>query len=96
MLKAIAFFAMFLPAQKADYSKVEAYQRFVAGHTEWALFQDDGACWVTSNPVFISKQEEAVENYYMIVSFFFGSAEPEISYYLNGTGEDDLVAYAGE
>ena len=61
MLKAIAFLAIFLFAQKSDYSKVEAYQRFVAGHTEWALFQDEGACWVTSNPVFISKPEEAAE-----------------------------------
>ena len=55
-----------------------------------------GACWVTSNPVFISKQEEAAESYYLFVSFFFGSAEPEISYYLNGSGGDDLVARAGE
>ena len=69
MLKAIAFLAIFLLAQKADYSKVEAYQRFVAGHTEWALFQDEGACWVTSNPVFISKQDNSVDNYYMFLSF---------------------------
>ena len=68
----------------------------IAGFDQWALFQDEGACWVTSNPLFISKQEEPVENYYMFVSFFFGPAEPEISYYLNGSGEDDLVAYAGE
>ena len=68
----------------------------IAEFDEWALFQDEGACWVTSNPVFISKQEEAAENYYMFVSFFFGSAEPEISYYLNGSGGDDRVAYAGE
>ena len=68
----------------------------VAEFDEWALFQDEGACWVTSNPVFTRKQEEAAENYYMFVSFFFGSAEPEISYYLNGSGEDDLVAHAGE
>lgn len=68
----------------------------IAEFDQWALFQDEGACWVTSNPLFISKQEEPVENYYMFVSFFFGSAEPEISYYLNGSGEDDLVAYAGE
>lgn len=66
----------------------------IAEFDEWALFQDEGACWVTSNPVFISKPEEAAENYYMFVSFFFGSAEPEISYYLNGSGADDLVAYA--
>ena len=68
----------------------------IAEFDEWALFQDEGACWLTSNPVFISKPEEAAEKYYLFVSFFFGSAEPEISYYLNGSGGDDRVAYAGE
>ena len=32
----------------------------------------------------------------MFVSFFFGSVEPEISYYFRGSSRDDLVAYAGE
>jgi hypothetical protein len=68
----------------------------IAEFDEWALFQDEGACWITSNPVFITKPEQEPENYYMFVSFFFGSAEPEISYYFSGSGGDDLVAYAGE
>ena len=46
----------------------------IAEFDEWALFQDEGACWVTSNPVFISKQDAPVDNYYMFVSFFIGSA----------------------
>ena len=92
----IAVLAITVATCFATASQADDNLESIAEFDEWALFQDEGACWVTSNPVFIKNPEQEPENYYMFVSFFFGSAEPEISYYLNGSGGDDLVAYAGE
>lgn len=88
----VVMWATFLPAHLNADSTQGPERTF----GEWGLFQEKGVCWITSNPIILAQPEENPENYYMFVSFFYGSAEPEISYYLNGLGNTDLVSIAGD
>lgn len=62
---------------------------------DWSLFNDEEACWVASSPDILPDEHDDPEKVLMFVSFFKGSAEPQISFYLDGFERSLMFARTG-
>ena len=62
---------------------------------DWSLFNDEEACWVASSPDILPDEHNDPEKVLMFVAFFQGSAEPQISFYLDGFERSLMFARTG-
>lgn len=62
---------------------------------DWSLFSDEETCWVASSPDILPDVHDDPEKVLMFVAFFKGSAEPQISFYLDGFERSLMFARTG-
>lgn len=62
---------------------------------DWSLFNDEEACWVASSPDILPRGYADPDKVLMFVSFFKGSPEPQISFYLDGFERSLMFARSG-